>query len=252
MIGLDMIVEPTHSGQSVARFATTLWPVVMNAVDPTSPNAKAALERLCQDYWPPLCAYALHRGSDLHTAQDLTQAFFAHLLERGYLRAADRSRGRFRTFLLTCFQHFLIHEWEKTRAEKRGGNFKIVSWEEHGLGLASRVLSSPEMKPELHYDREWAMALMGRALVRLRKEYDHLGFQRQFEVLAKFLHGEPKPGEYQELAGVLSASDRVVRLTVHRMRRRFGRFVREEVRETVATEADAEAELRHLVEIMSM
>src|SRR6188768_3188578 len=109
------------SGQAAGRFTTTRWSSVARANDPTAPEARAALERLCQDYWQPLFAFALRQGRDFHAAEDLTQAFFAHFFERGYMRAVDRTRGRFRTFLLTCFQHFLVHEWEKACAAKRGG-----------------------------------------------------------------------------------------------------------------------------------
>ncbi len=211
-----------------------------------------ALERLCQDYWPPLFAFALRKGMDKPMAQDLTQAFFAHFLERGYLRAADRSRGRFRTFLLTCFQHFLIHEWEKSKAAKRGGRFVLLSWEDHAADLESRATNSVEPRPELRYDREWALIILDRALARLREDFNASGRRKQFELLGKFLHEESAPGEYTKVSAELAMSERAVKLTVHRLRRRFGRFVREEIRETVTTDADAKDEMRYLIEILSV
>jgi RNA polymerase sigma-70 factor (ECF subfamily) len=232
------------------RFATTRWTRVTIASDPASPAARAALEQLCQDYWPPLFAFALRQGRDSHTAQDLTQAFFAHFLERGYLRAADRTRGRFRTFLLTCFQHFLIHEWEKKQAVKRGGQFVLVSWEEQSAGLESRAVSAASMPPEKLYDREWALNIMERGLTRLRAEFVAAGRDRHFEILGQFLHSEPGPGEYLGAGQQLDLPHRAVKLAVHRMRRRYGRLVREEVRETVTSESEVDDEMRYLVELM--
>src|SRR5262245_29602752 len=244
----DPTIAPDHTS---GRFVTTRWSTVQMAGDPSSPEAREALERLCQTYWPLLYAYARRRGYETHTAQDLTQAFFAHFIERGYLRAADRTRGRFRTFLLTCFQHFLIHEWEKQQAAKRGGRFLLVSWEEHSSALEARAASTHELRPEKHYDREWALAVMERALGRLEAEFTTVGRAQHFEVLGQFLHAEPSSGGYSEAASYLGLSDRAVKVAVHRLRRRYGRLVRDEVRETVADESDLEDEMRHLVEVMS-
>ena len=241
----------TADGDPEGRFTTTRWSSVAIAGDASSPSPRAALERLCQDYWPPLFAFALRQGRDFHTAQDLIQAFFTHFIERGYLRAADRTRGRFRTFLLTSFQHFLVHEWEKNRAVKRGGQFILLSWEESCGDLESRAAATPESPPERHYDREWALAIMERSLVRLQAEFAAAGKERDFQLLSYFLHAEAAPGEYLKVANQLGVKDRAVQLAVHRLRRRYGRLVREEVRETVASEADVEDEMRYLVELMS-
>jgi DNA-directed RNA polymerase specialized sigma24 family protein len=233
------------------RFATTRWSTVAIASDASSPSARAALERLCQDYWPPLFAFALRQGRDFHTAQDLAQAFFAHFIERGYVRAADRTRGRFRTFLLTSFKHFLVHEWERDHAVKRGGQFIPLSWEEHCSLLESRAAAAPELQPERYYDREWALAIMERSLARLEAEFAAAGKERDFQLLSHFLHAEAVAGEYLEVASQLGVPDRAVKLAVHRLRRRYGRLVRDEVRETVASEGDVEDEMRYLVELMS-
>jgi RNA polymerase sigma-70 factor (ECF subfamily) len=238
-------------GDLAGRFSTTRWSTVAIASNSSSPEARAALERLCQDYWPPLFVFALRQGNDSHTAQDLTQAFFAHFIERGYLRAADRTRGRFRTFLLTCFQHFLVHEWEKHHAAKRGGGFVLLSWEEHAAALESRAASITDLPLERHYDREWALAIMERALARLQAEFAAVGRDRYFKVLGHFLHAEAAPGEYLEASTQLGLTHRTFKLAVHRIRRRYGRLVREEIRETVASESDVEAEMRYLVELMS-
>ena len=236
---------------TTGRFSTTRWSTVALANDPSSPGACSALERLCQDYWPPLFAYALRQGRDFHSAQDFTQSFFSHFIERGYLRAADRTRGRFRTFLLTCFQHFLSHEWEKKRTAKRGGQFALVSWEEQSLAVEERAASSLESPPERQYDREWALAMMERALIRLRATYEKAGQTEVLAVLERFLHCDPAPGEYLQAANHLEVPERAVRVAVHRMRRKYGRLVRDEVQETVANEEDVDDEMRYLVELVS-
>lgn len=232
-------------------FATTRWSTVAVAVNGNAQGARAALERLCEDYWRALFAFALRQGRDVHTAEDLTQAFFAHFLARGYLRAADRSRGRFRTFLLTCFQHFLAHEWEKRRAIKRGGRLKFLSYEDHRQALESRAAERPELGPARHYDREWALTIMERAWFRLEAEVSGDGRADQFRELSRFLQVEAGPGEYAAVAARLAWTDRAVKLGVHRLRRRYGRLVRDEVRETVADEGDVADELRYLVELMA-
>lgn len=233
------------------RFTTTRWSAVMAAGHGSSPQAQSALEQLCLDYWPPLYAFALRRGYDRASAQDLTQAFFAHFLDRGYLKAADRTRGRFRTFLLTCFQHFLIHEWEKTQSAKRGGRYVQIPWEEYTSDLEARAAEALGSEFERHYDREWALIILDRALGRLRVEFSSAGEAMRFERLSRFLHAEPRPGEYDKVGSELTVSVRAVKVIVHRMRRRFGRLVREEIRQTVVSESDVADEMRYLIEVMS-
>lgn len=242
--------DSTASTVISGRFSTTRWSTVAIASDPASPDAHAALERLCQDYWPPLFAFALRKSRNPHTAEDITQAFFARFIERGYLNAADRTRGRFRTFLLTCFEHFLIHDWERNRAAKRGGHFTLLSWDEHRGALESRSAAT-ESPPERHYDREWALVIMERALARLQEDFAASGRERNFQVLGRFLSAEAAPGEYAAAGEQLGLADRAVKLVVHRMRRRYGRLMRDAVRETVADESDVQDELRYLVELLS-
>ncbi len=241
---------PVATDHVAWSFRTTRWSRVAMANDPASPEAVAALECLCQDYWPPLFAFALRRGRDSHAAEDLTQAFFARFIERGYLKAADRTRGRFRTFLLTSFNHFLIHDWEKNRAVKRGGQFTLLSWDEHHDVLESRATATA-LPPERHYDREWALAVMERALAKLRDEFAASGREHQFAVLGRFLSSEAVTGEYAAAGKELGLTERAVKLAVHRIRRRYGRLMRDEVRETVADESDVQDEMRYLVELVS-
>ncbi len=244
--------EPSSAPAPVpGSFATTRWSVVALAGNPGTPEARAALARLCQDYWPAIFGFALRLRRDFHSAQDSTQAFFVRFLERGYVRAADRTRGRFRTFLLTCFQHFLTHEWEKERAMKRGGGFQFVSWEEQFAVLESRALAADGLNPETHYDREWALSVMGRALSRLQAEFAATAREAQFLRLRPFLQTEAAPGDYEQAAEELGLNARAVKLTVHRLRRRYGRLVREEIRETLTDPSDVQDELRHLVEVLA-
>src|SRR5882762_5557579 len=153
-------------------FATTHWSVVLQAGGKDSPQATEALEALCRSYWYPLYAYVRRNGHTPHDAQDLTQEFFARLLERKYLQLADRNQGRFRTFLLTSLKHFLINDWKKENRDKRGGGQKIVSLDEETA--ESRFATEPAIAqpPDSLYDRGWAAILLERALAALRAEFE--------------------------------------------------------------------------------
>jgi RNA polymerase sigma-70 factor (ECF subfamily) len=155
---------------SPSAFATTRWSLIAGAAQPDSPEARAALEALCQAYWYPVYAYVRSRVSDVHAAQDLTQSFFARLLERGTIAGADPARGRFRAYLLTVCQRFMINEMEKERAAKRGGGRHVLSldWESG----ESRYAAEPAvtLTPERQFERQWAITLLARVIERLRTE----------------------------------------------------------------------------------
>ncbi len=239
------------AGARQTRFVTTRWSQIHLAGYGSEEEAAEALNSLCQAYWGPLYAFTCRLGHDSHQAKDFVQAFLLHFIEHGYLRAADRARGRFRTFLLTSFRHYLAHEWEKTRTLKRGGGFEIITWEEHHAALDSRLHSSPGVTPEFQFDHEWALTLLGRAFQRLEAEHAAADRQRSWEILGRFLHQEASTGDYERAAAELGCAHRTVKLSVHRLRRRLGRFVREEVRETVVSEADAADELDYLMGLIS-
>lgn len=209
-------------------------------------NGADALNRLCKVYWYPLYVYVRRRGYSATDAQDLTQEFFARLLERRALAAADPARGRFRSFLLTAMNNFLIHEWEKARALKRGGGAEI-----HSLDLAlaeSRYDLEPAdaATPDRIFDKQWALALLNQVLDRLEAESAAEGKADSFAVLKQTLAGGRESQPYAELAAKLGLSEGAVKVAVHRLRLRYRSLVRAEIANTVARPEDVEEEMRHL------
>lgn len=227
-----------------SSFATTRWSVVVAAGGPTGPDARAALETLCGTYWYPLYAYARRRGQGRHAAEDLTQGFFAKLLERGSVAAADPQRGRFRAFLLTAFQRFAANEWERETAKKRGGGAATLSIDfEAG---ESRFASEPshDLTPEREYERRFALALLARVLARVRDE-------REGDAdLLPYVGGTGAARPYAEIAAARGTSEGAVKVAVHRLRARYREHLRAEIRETVADEADVDDEIRHLLDVV--
>jgi RNA polymerase sigma-70 factor (ECF subfamily) len=232
------------------EFATTHWSVILLAGGAESEDADTALEKLCRSYWYPLYAYVRRKGHDPHDAPDLVQEFFARFLERKYLRHADRNRGRFRTFLLSSLQNFLINEWNKANREKRGGSLRILSLDE---GMAeARFASEPAMEqpPDALYDRGWAAILLERAMTALREEFEQSGKQDLFERLKVFVWGEKNALSYGAMATQLGMTEGAVKVAVHRLRQRYGELLRVEVAHTVTTPVEVDEELRYLVSVI--
>lgn len=226
-------------------FATTRWSVVVAAGGPTGPDARAALETLCATYWYPLYAYARRRALDRHAAEDLTQSFFARLLERGSVSSADPQRGRFRAFLLTAFQRHAANEWEKEKAQKRGGGERILSLDfEQG---ETRFASEPThgLTPEREFERRFALALLARVLDGVRVE------RPDDADLLPYVGGAGDARPYAEIAAARGVSEGAVKVAVHRLRARYRERLRAEIRETVATEADVDDEIRHLLDVVA-
>jgi len=216
----------------------------------SSPAARRALEQLCASYWYPLYAYVRRQGHGIEDAQDLTQSFFARLLEQKYLRLADRNRGRFRTFLLTSLKHFLNNDWKKTNREKRGSGQKVLPLDE---ALAeSRFLSEPAIvqPPDALFDRGWAAIILDRAMTALRAEFERSGKLGTFEKLKVFVWGEKSALSYAAMAEQLTMTEGAVKVAVHRLRQRFGELLRNEVAQTVSTPAEVNDELRYLVSVI--
>ncbi len=233
------------------RFATTRWSQVLAAGQAPTSDSREALSRLCELYWYPLYAYVRRWGYDADEALDLTQGFFARLLEKHYLRAADPSRGRFRSFLLASLKHFLANERDRAGAVKRGGRATVLSLElENAEGRYS--LEPPDLEtPETVYERRWALALLERALLRLRREFEAAGRQALFARLEGYLTGERDTGPYRDLGEELGMSEGAVKVMVHRLRRRFGSLLREEISETVSSPDEVEDEIRELFRALS-
>lgn len=210
----------------------------MAAGDAGSPQAREALERLCRAYWYPLYAYVRRKGYDAPDAQDLTQSFFARLLEKDYLSAADRKKGRFRSFLLGSLEHFLAREWTRARAQKRGGGQPAFSLDAVDAEERYRLEPVDELSPDRLFDRRWAMTVIAEAMARLRGECVADGKGELFEKLAGLLSGEKGEGRHGELASALGLSEGAVKVALHRLRRRFGELVRDEIAQTVGTAED--------------
>lgn len=231
-------------------FSTTRWTVVLRAKDQASPAALAALEQLCGVYWYPLYAYARGKGHDVEDAQDLTQGFFARLLEKNYLNVADQKKGKFRWFLLTAFKCFLANEYDRHQAEKRGGGQRPISLDvvqaEKQFQLEPRVEASSDKV----FDRRWAMTVLSIAQNQLRTIYADQGKGERFEKFEAYLPGESPRQSYAETGAALGISESAVKMEVQRMRKRFGELLKEEIAHTVASEAEIEEEIRYLIEVV--
>jgi RNA polymerase sigma factor (sigma-70 family) len=231
---------------SPAHFPTTRWSLVLQAGDPHAPLAQESLAELCGSYWYPLYAYIRRRGHDPEQARDLTQDFFTRALEKGLLAEADPSRGRFRSFLRTVCAHFLANRRDWDQARKRGGGRTILSIDSvDAEGRYSRELAD-ELTPERIFDRSWALTLLGRVLDQLGREYDEAGKARTFEALRGMLSGEPDVHSYVAVAARLSTSEGAARVAAHRLRRRYGELLRQEIAATLAEPADVDDEIRAL------
>jgi len=231
---------------SDAWFVTTHWSVVLSAREADSPHSAAALETLCRTYWYPLYAWLRRQGRLSHDAQDLTQAFFARLLQKDYLQAAAREKGRFRTFLLVAFKRFLANEWDREHAQKRGGFVPIVPIDEHVAESRFAAEPSHNLPPDVLFDRQWAMTLLDRTMTQLQEEYIASGRAKLFEYLQSCLAREESALPYAEIATRLKLTEAAVKMAVHRLRARYREILRAEIAHTVVSPEDVEEEIRHL------
>ncbi len=249
MIGPGTSEGPGAVGQPL--FATTHWSVVVAAADQEKPEAAAALERLCRTYWYPLYAYIRRRGHSPEDAQDLTQEFFYRLLERSTLAAADRAKGRFRSFLLGTLKHFLADEQDKTAAQKRGGGRSIVSWEEVGAGERFAAEPADQLSPDKLFDRRWALTVLDQATTRLRDRYQTEGSRELFDALSCYLTREKAAPSYAETAARLGLSETAVASAIFRLRRCYYSLIRAEVAQTVSDPQGLQDEIHHLMNVFS-
>jgi len=229
-----------------AKFVTTHWSVVLAAGRTESTRTQNALARLCQTYWYPLYAYVRRRGHSAHDAQDLTQEFFAHLLERHTLAIADPNRGRFRSFLLSTLNHFLSHEWEKVRAQKRGGGRQMLSLDLARAEERYELEPVDNSTPDKLFDKRWATALLEEVLSQLEAEHQQGGKAELFAALKQTLTGTGESQPYAVLATRLGMNEVAIKVAVHRLRKRYRELLRAEITNIVADPAQAEDELRYL------
>ncbi len=231
-------------------FLTTHWSVVLAAKDKSSPDSAAALEALCGVYWYPLYAFVRRQGHSPSDAQDLTQEFFARLLAKEYLQGADREKGRFRTFLRVALKRFLANEWDRAHRLKRGGGHALLPFDTTTAEQCYQADRDDALAPDRLYERRWAMALLEKALARLRTDYAAAGKGAEFDLLKGVLTAERGSIPYSELAAALHLSEGAARVAVHRLRKRFRELFRAAVAETVAAPDEVDDELRHLVGLL--
>lgn len=230
-----------------AEFATTRWSIVLAAGHASVHQARSALAELCRAYWYPLYAYVRRRGHQQAEAQDLTQAFFAQLLEKDSLQAADRERGRFRAFLLTMFQRFLLNEHKHATAQKRGGgrlqfSLDFDSGEER---LAREPVDA--WTPEKIYSRRWALTLLDHVLDELDREYARKGKSDWFIQLRPFIIASAETPSHAQVAETLGQSEGALKVAIHRLRQRYRDLLRAAIAQTVSRDEDVDDELRELL-----
>jgi RNA polymerase sigma factor (sigma-70 family) len=234
-------------------FDRTRWSVVLEAVQSRAPGAPQALAELCTRYWRPLYVFARRRGHSPEDAQDLIQGFFEHLIGSHAFRSVERSKGKFRSFLLASLQNFMATETRRARAQKRGGRAEVIrlDWED----AEARIDLEPEdrLTPEMLYDAQWALLLLRRATERLLREQAAAGKANTFRTLKGFLGGEVggrAPVTYEQAAHALDLGVSAVTTLIHRLRQRHTQLVREEVERTVVDPAEVDAELHGLCEAL--
>jgi RNA polymerase sigma-70 factor (ECF subfamily) len=229
-----------------AKFRTTSWSLVLAAARTSTTDSGRALATLCELYWHPVYGFIRGRGHSLDEAQDLTQAFFARLIEKNYLASADRERGKFRSFLLSAVKHFLANEWDRTHALKRGAFQTAISID---LVEAEELYTSTltdRRTPEDLFERAWGLTVLRHAFANLRAQYAESGKLKEFEYLSPFLTAEGDSCSYVDTASQLGTTAGALRVAAHRMRRRFRDLLRAEIAKTLFDENTIEDELRFL------
>ncbi len=230
----------TTPSKTAAGFPVTRWSLVIEAAG----DVDSSLESLCRQYWQPVYAVARQAGNDVETAKDLTQGFFARLLEKGWLASADRDKGRFRTFLVTALKRYMVNEWHREHAAKRGGFAESVPLDPEMAERVSSLETRRDLSPDALFDRRWALALLDAALHRLEEECPEFGLLKDSLTAGR---GET---DYAELAVKLSTSEGAARVAVHRLRKRYRTVIRDEVARTVADENEVENEMRALMDAL--
>jgi DNA-directed RNA polymerase specialized sigma24 family protein len=243
-------VEPAAAGQNGGMaFATTHWSVVLTAQS-ESPEAQEALEKLCRIYWRPVYSFVRRQGTGPEEAEDLTQGFFALLLERRDLDAVRKEKGRLRSYLLTAVKHFLASEQRRAMTAKRGKGQRPLPLEELTSAERSDMEPADHLSADRLYERRWALTLMEQVLRRLKDEYCTAGNGALFDSLKQLLPDEPGAPSRAEVAARLGMTENALRQAFHRFRHRYQVLLREEIGHTVAIASEIEDELRHLIAVL--
>lgn len=239
--------RPDKAGRS---FATTHWSLVRAAGRTESPETAAALETLCQIYWHPVYAHVRSWGHKPEDAQDLTQAFFARLLQKKVFGHADSSRGRFRSFMLASLEHFLHDAHAHAHANKRGGDCVIVSWDQQTAGARLGTTAVDKESPDRIYERRWVETVLEQAAIRLRREYETSGRGALFEVIKSHVTPDSVHPSFADTAARLGTSISATKSAASRLRRHYHALIRDEVAQTLEDPADLDDELHHLLAVI--
>jgi RNA polymerase sigma-70 factor (ECF subfamily) len=227
-------------------FQTTHWSLVLEAGHHSSPDSRQALAELCEVYWYPLYLYVRRRVADSHEAEDLTQEFFSRLLDKNVVAAAKPDRGRFRSFLLTSLKNFLANEWDKAKAQKRGGGKPLVSLDFETANSRMRIDPADTETPERLYERQWTITLLDLVMSDLRSESVSAKREMQFDLLKNFITGGKSTGGYSDVAARLEMSETAAKAAAYRLRNRYRQLLRQKISQTVAAPDDVDDEIGRL------
>ena len=228
-------------------FATTQWTVVLAAGTSDESKSRDALQRLCETYWHPVYGFVRRKGFCPDDAEELTQEYFARLLSGESLRRVDRSKGKFRAFLLASVKNFLANEWDRRKTKKRGGNRTILSLDQ--ARAEAWYVSSRDSSPEKLFERRWALTLLERVLQELLREYAGSNQQDLFNALKPALTGEGPMESYAEIGQRIGLREGAVKVAVHRLRRRYRELLRAEIAQTVVSPKEIDEEIRYLFQV---
>jgi RNA polymerase sigma factor (sigma-70 family) len=243
------LVNSGEARPAGAVFSPTRWSVVMEARS-TAVGRGPALEKLCSTYWLPIYSYLRRRGHAAQDAEDLTQGFFAYLLESDFLDRPDPTKGRFRGYLIGALKHFLGSHFEKENAQKRGGKATFLDWDNLDAEREFSALEQTQQDPSEAYETGWALALFGAALRRLEDEQAAAGKKDQFLALKRYLSSAPTRGDYDRTAVELGLSRTHVAVAVHRLNNRYREIIKLEIASTVQDPADVKQEMLHLLKAL--
>jgi RNA polymerase sigma factor (sigma-70 family) len=245
-------LEESATMEETAQFHTTRWTIIMAAAQDDTGAGKEALAKLCQLYWYPLYVFARRRGYSPHDAQDLTQGFFLHILENRTFARADQLKGKFRSFLLACFQNYLSVEAQRARSLKRGGDREFVFLDMETAESRYELEPADQLTAQKIFDARWALALLGEAMNRLREQYETQGKIAIFENLKAFLDPAKNcvPLSYEEAAKTLGVGLGTAKTLIHRLRKQYSALVREEIGRTVSDRREVDEEIHALCEAL--
>ncbi|HMC63447.1 MAG TPA: hypothetical protein VKI65_00760, partial [Gemmataceae bacterium] len=246
----DELEAPNARPSDCGMFATTHWSVVLAAGEPNSTQAAQALEKLCRTYWYPIYAYLRRRGCGEQDAQDLTQGFFAQLLERRSIQGVEPEKGKFRSFLVASLNYYVADERDRANAQKRGGGRQILSFDAHEAEERYQLEPVDERSPDKLFERRWAITLLDQVLVRLAQEFAAKGKLDLFHRLQPHLVERAGDKAYAETAREAGMTEEGLKKAAQRMRRRYHQLFREEIAQTVASPAEVDDELRHLCKVL--